>query len=197
MTPQENFEKFILDNKISITHKFVPFSISRNSEEKDKTLNWKVTIKSPHGQFTCDYQKGVGHLPYPSTHMGNLNGYQKKVINEAIESAVETGVARKLSIKGADVNIGIGNAPFPNPTLQEVLYSLTLDADVKNYLSFDSWAREYGYDTDSRKGEKIYKECQKITESLSKVLHGADKIDLVRNLIDEIENQPTPKKLKP
>lgn len=197
MTPQENFDKFIADNKISMTYKFVPFSISRNAEEEDKTLNWKVTIKSPQGQMTVDYQKGVGHLPYPSTYMGNLNGYQKKVINEAIESAVETGVARKISIKGSDVNVGIGNAPFPNPTLQEVLQSLTLDSDVKNHLSFESWARDYGYDPDSRKSEKVYKACQKVAEGLAKVLNGVDKIDTVRELIDEIENQPTPKKMKP
>ncbi len=197
MTPQEQFDQFIEENKITITNKFVPFSLSRNSEEKDKTLNWKVTIKSPKSEYTFDYQKGVGNLPYPSTHLGNLDGYQKRVVKEAIDSAAETGVARKLIIKDKDATFGIGNVVFPTPTIKDVLESLTLDAEVKNYLSYESWASEYGYDEDSRKGEKIYQACQKTAEKLTKVLGSSDKIDEVRQLIYEMDNEPTPKKVKP
>jgi len=59
MTPNEKFEQFVQENKLELSYKFVPFSISRNAEEKDKTLNWKVTLKSPKGQMTFDYQKGI------------------------------------------------------------------------------------------------------------------------------------------
>lgn len=197
MTPQEQFEQFIEDHKLTMTHKFVPFSLSRNAEEKDKTLNWKVTLKSPQGQFTFDYQKGVGHLPYPSTYMSNLNGYQKRVVQEAIETAAETGVARKLAVKGKDVTFGLGNATFPNPTIREVLESLSLDSEVKNYLSFESWAKEYGYDQDSRQAEKVYKACQKSAENLSKILGGSNKIDTIREICYELDNEPSPKKVKP
>lgn len=197
MTPQEKFDNFVEEHKLSISHKFVPFSLSRNAEEKDKTLNWKVTLKSPNGQFTFDYQKGVGHLPYPSTYMGNLNGYQKRIINEAVDTAAETGVARKLVVSGTDVKFNLGNAPFPNPTMREVLESLSLDSEVKNYLSFENWAKEYGYDEDSIKAEKTYKACQKTAESLAKILGGVGKIDEIREICYELDNEPSPKKVTP
>lgn len=196
MTPQEKFEKFIEENKLIITHKFVPFSLSRNAEEKDKTLNWKVTLKSPNGQFTFDYQKGVGNLPYPSTYMSNFNSYQKSVIKEAIDTAAETGVARKLIVKEKDIQFGLGNEKFPNPTMREVLEGLSLDSEVKNYLSFESWAKEYGYNEDSKQAEKVYKACQKTTESLAKVLGSADKIDIIKEICYELDNEPSPKKAK-
>ncbi len=196
MTPQENFDNFINEKKLSLKTKFVPFSLSRSAEEKQKSLNWKVTIVSPNGQFTCDYMKGIGHLPYPNTSFMKLNSYQSSSLNEAINSAVETGVARKISIVGKDLKVGIGNAEFPTPTMKEVLESLCLDSDVKNYLSFESWAKEFGYDTDSKKAEKIYTSCQKAAEGLAKVLGGVDNIDKVRDMIYDIENEPTPKKNK-
>ncbi len=198
MTPSEKFEQFVSENKISLDYKFVPCSLSRNANEKDKTLNWKVTIKSPNGQFTCDYQKGIGHLPYPQTMFFKIPADQARAFKEASEIAAETGVARKVTMTNGALKFGIGNAQFPNPTIREVLESLSLDSDVKNYLSFESWAREFGYDTDSKSAEKTYKACQKAAEGLAKVLGGADKIDVVREMIYDIDNEPQPnKKIKP
>lgn len=195
MSPQEKFDQFVQDNKITLSFKFVPFSLSRNSEENDKTLNWKVTIKSPQGQFTCDYQKGIGHLPYPQTMFVKIPADQAKAFKEAIEVAAETGVARKISLVNGSLKFTMGNAEFPNPTLKEVLESLAFDADVKNHLSFESWAREFGYNDDSREAELVYKSCQKAAEGLARVV-GSDNIDKIREMIYEIDNEPTPKKNK-
>jgi hypothetical protein len=45
------------------------------------------------------------------------------------------------------------------PDTLDVIYSLVTDADVLNHSSFEDWASEFGYDTDSRKAETIYREC--------------------------------------
>lgn len=53
------------------------------------------------------------------------------------------------------------------PTVEDVLSSLIMDSKAKDYSSFESWAKDFEIDIDSRKGEKIYKLC----------LENADKID--------------------
>lgn len=55
------------------------------------------------------------------------------------------------------------------PKLDDVLYSLLLDSTAIEY-SFDEWCGEFGYDTDSRKAEKLYKECLKVSEKFHKLL---------------------------
>jgi hypothetical protein len=47
------------------------------------------------------------------------------------------------------------------PTLADVMHSLTMDASVLDCRSFEDWAAEYGYDTDSRKAEQVYDACLK------------------------------------
>lgn len=197
MTPLDKFNSFIEDKKIVLTTKFIPFSLSRNSEEKTKSLNWKITISSSTGKYTSDYTKGIGHLPYKKNQFLNLNSYQRKSINDAIDFASETGVAKKLTIVGKDIHFGFGNFEFPTPTIKEVLESLVLDSNVKDYLSFESWASDFGFNTDSRVSEKIYKDCQRTAEGLANVLGCVSEIQKLSDILNEIDNEPTIKKNKP
>jgi hypothetical protein len=64
-----------------------------------------------------------------------------------------------------------GYAHKKNPTLAEVLDCLASDASgVDNARSFEDWASEYGYDTNSRKAEKTYRICQVQAEDLRNLL---------------------------
>lgn len=45
----------------------------------------------------------------------------------------------------------------PNPV--DVLYSLVMDSDVLDTGGFEDWAANFGYDTDSRQAESIYRAC--------------------------------------
>lgn len=57
------------------------------------------------------------------------------------------------------------------PTVEDVLNCVSSDvAGYENARSFEDWASEYGYDTDSRKAEKIYKEIGKQAEELKALL---------------------------
>lgn len=57
------------------------------------------------------------------------------------------------------------------PTIEEVMDCLASDAaDADNARSFESWCSEYGYDTDSRKAERIYKVCVEQAERLRNLL---------------------------
>lgn len=55
--------------------------------------------------------------------------------------------------------------------LDDVVSCITSDfrTTLENYPSYEDFAHEFGYDEDSRKGEKTYKECIKLGEKLNKV----------------------------
>lgn len=192
----EQYEEIVSNLKLELKSKFVPFSVSRNSEEDHKSLNWKVTLSNGKKDITFDYSKGVGHLPYPQT-VFNVNNYQKRMINEAIDSAVETGIARKLVIIDKDVKFLAGNAQFPHPTMQEVLYSLCSDSDVRHYLTYEQWAQDFGYDLDSRKGEKVYEACRKQTADFMNVVGSEANLDKLREILYEMDNQSVTVQSKP
>lgn len=192
----EQYENVVSELKLDIKSKFVPFSVSRNSNEEHKSLNWKVTVSNGKKDITFDYSKGVGHLPYPQTSF-NVNSYQKRMIDEAINSAVETGIARKLVIVDKDVKFLPGNAQFPDPTLQEVLYSLSSDSDVRHYLTYEQWAEDIGFDKDSRKGEKIYDACRKQTADFMILVGSESNLDKLREILYEMDNQSVTVQNKP
>lgn len=62
-------------------------------------------------------------------------------------------------------NPGTPVAPHP----ADVLHSLILDSSAVGQ-SFESWCDEYGYDSDSRKAEATYRECQQNADKLARVL---------------------------
>lgn len=131
---------------------FVPFSRSRNKEEKNLSLNYRVALqRNGKSVLVTDYSMGIGHIP----------GYDQRNrsvdYHNAIRNIVETGKSQILS-KGQILMQGYSPI-FPD--IIDIWYCLISDADVLNYSSFDDWASCFGYDTDSRKAEKIYQECLK------------------------------------
>lgn len=60
--------------------------------------------------------------------------------------------------KGFNLYFSQGSAHTEPPTIEDVLDCLAMDATgYEEAPTFEDWASEYGYDTDSRKAEKIYK----------------------------------------
>jgi hypothetical protein len=69
-----------------------------------------------------------------------------------------------------------------DPTIERVLDSLASDAaDYENAQSFEDWASNYGYDTDSRKAEKIYRAVKRQAEQLKRTIGGEAYNDLLWN----------------
>lgn len=143
---------------------FVPFSQSRNAKKATKpgdySLNWRVSITKGGRTLTTDYMQGIGHLPGYTQRTRWTNDEW-----EALKHACETGKTVKMRWAGSWQAPMRGEA-IPAPELRDVLYSLALDASVIDAGSFEEWAREFGYDTDSREAERIYKACMKIALEL-------------------------------
>ncbi len=66
-------------------------------------------------------------------------------------------------------SMGIGHTEPPNAV--DVLDCLASDAaGVENARSFEYWAGDYGYDTDSRKAYRIYLACEREVKNLERLL---------------------------
>jgi len=179
-------DRFALIQKLGLEYsaKFMPFSMSRNSAEKNPSLNWKVTIKRGNQSMTTDYMQGVAHIPMYSHQHSRLVVY-----DNAVREACETGKSRLINHKSAyDAAQGERMAPrltvIPAPRLEDVLYSLVLDASVLDSPTYEDWAGEFGYDVDSRKGEATYRACLEIALKMRAIL-GNDNLETLRDLFQD------------
>ena len=63
-----------------------------------------------------------------------------------------------------------GSAHRSPPKLKGILSCLIMDADGADALTFEEWCSDFGYDTDSRKAERIFNECRRISVLLQRIL---------------------------
>lgn len=149
-TPEERVKEWANRHEISAKFDFVPFYLSRSAGQENPSLNWEVTLYKNGREFLCfDYSAGMAHAP---SYKQNMK-YQIEV--DAVRRECETG--RKSTVL-MSCNVASGKKIDP-PKLADIFYSLSSDADALNYSTFEEWASSFGYETDSRKAEVIYKTC--------------------------------------
>lgn len=164
---QKKFDKLMKD--VTYTPVFVPQSHSRNKDEKRRTLNWSITISRGSQSITCDYSMGMGCLSEQDKKMlVKLGGPNPHSVarDELDKEIAETG-----KVKQGD--FGVTFTRVQPPLFRDVMYSLLSDSDAIDYASFESWASDLGYDTDSRKAEAIYQACVKTALGLRAMLGDA------------------------
>lgn len=77
-------------------------------------------------------------------------------------------------VRSHALEYSMGSAHVGGPQLDDILQCLHTDASCASDCgSFESWADDFGYDSDSRKAESIYKACLKTDSDLSE-LFGAE-----------------------
>lgn len=80
-------------------------------------------------------------------------------------------VTLRRSGKQMTVPFSQGPAIEQEPTAEDVLSCLAMDAaGYENARSFEDWASEYGYDTDSRRAKKTYKAVERQHDQLERFL---------------------------
>lgn len=155
MTNETKREATIKGLGLTVDSEFVPWSKSRNFHEganqKDLSLNWRVTLRRNGREIlTTDYSAGIAHCP----------AYEQRptiYVDNRIRTECENGFAVQPNSEYT-VN---HNKPI-QPDTHNVIYSLLTDSDVIDHQDFESWAKELGFDPDSRKAEKTYNDCMKI-----------------------------------
>jgi hypothetical protein len=155
-------EQAIADLGVTMAVEFVPWSKSRHAKPNpkldDRSLNWRVTLRTKEGReiITTDYSAGIGHCPSYKQGARLTLEYAEKIAHET-----EVGKQALSSHRfGSKIE----------PKLADVVYSLVSDASAIDYATFEEWAGDVGYDTDSRKGEQVYRACLEIGLKLRAML---------------------------
>lgn len=187
---------------LKIESTFIPYSKSRNfkplakpkiytlSEFNNLSLNWKVRlIKTTHlildgdlgDQRSIDKDRVIIETDY-SAGIGHCSAYKRNArltidYVGSIEQEIETG---KPSTEFGT----FASNEIAQPDPLSVLYSLITDSEVLNYSGFDDWALEFGYDPDSRKAEKIYRDCLEIALKIQNGL-GTETLNQLRELLQD------------
>lgn len=121
-------------------------------------LKWGVTVyRLSETLLTCEYTAGIGHAPsYPAMAAHDECRTGKSVTGKAIL-----------------------------PDSRDVIQSLCIESSALDYGCFEDWARDLGYDTDSRKAEAIYRECLQHAIMLRARL-GSEKFDHLCHLSSQL-----------
>ena len=163
MTPTEETQAAIAAllgrHGVTMFAAFVPQSLSRNSAEKTRTLNWRITFKraSNSASFAIDYSQGVGHIPA-------IRG--KSYPLELKARDYEASEKGRYQVRA---NSSWQTAALPAPKAADLLHCLTLDATCID-ATFEEWCADYGYEVDSRKAEATYDQCRAQSRDALRVL---------------------------
>lgn len=126
-------------------------------------IHWRVRVyrEGRKCDISSSYSMGIGHLPksiQPPTRGASVDQYDNTV------KILETGRYRP----------GLRTTPLAPPSIVDALYSLVSDAEAINFPSFEEWASELGFETDSRKAESIYRACLDTGLKLRRMLSDAE-----------------------
>ena len=147
------------DMRLPVDSVFVPWSQSRNKDEKHRSLNWMVTLRRDGRPIlTTDYMAGSGHCP-SYKQRGMTADDQARILFE-----YERGLPTRRVMFGTAIAKPHAQPILPDPL--DVIHSLILDSSVLDYPTYEEWAGEFGYGEDSRKGERTYHACLKIALQL-------------------------------
>ena len=142
-----------------------PKALAEGREEggtsKYPQIHWRVSLHASEGApavWSGIYSQGIGHHPLYK------QGDRSVDRHEAIMRSLESGKYNPQLYTYARF------VPLPAPSERDVLQSLALDASALDHPTFESWAGDYGYDTDSRKAEATYRACISIGLALRSLL---------------------------
>lgn len=172
----ETIEEALKAAGVTMETVFIPYSQSRNANSETAmggrgetwlSLNWKVTIKrNGRDVLTTDYSAGIAHAPSHQRAKAPLQypSSQKNWLHYAGIWEAENGYAARLEMFGSERHnhFRADKAKPILPLLRDVMASMVADYGVLNYARFEDWANEYGYDPDSRSGEKVYRACMEL-----------------------------------
>lgn len=133
---------------------------------------WSLLLTNGSRSFSTEYKCGSAHatLRKRGLYQRNPNAIQlssKDTTSLALIRALKPH--SKLSVSDIEDSEIIPTAP----TLRDVLENLQCDARSADRTTFEDFCGEFGYDTDSRKAEQIFRACQDTCAKLS-AFFGAD-----------------------
>lgn len=151
-----------------ITIEANPVSLAAHWTGDEEAQSWKCTLKCGKRKMVTPFTKGSGHRTWSNLFTGTIKGYDRPQAHRRGKPASSPWNASAYDKKA----FLAWTVPTP-PTAEEVLDCLAMDASAMDE-SFEDWAAELGFDTDSRKAEAAYNACRESRFALRKLLGSAD-----------------------
>ena len=148
------------------------------------------TEKAP-STFQPHCYRNASGKPYPSTASMYRSAKPHEILSQYRDkicaAECESGFPMEIDPWGRGTKNTFKRKPkvpaiMPDP--DDVLYSLVMDSDVLYYGTFEDWASDFGYDTDSRKAESTYRACLEIALKL-RVAIGEDELERLREALQD------------
>jgi hypothetical protein len=136
--------------KITLIGERTEYPLSKDSKPWMHDL-WWVTFSKGRYTEDFDYRTGTGHRVLSKTNQSLARTYARTMGAREFARWKETA-AKAVAPRAADV-----------------LHCLLADV-IATRQSFASWCGEFGYDTDSRHAESIYRACQENADKLNRVI---------------------------
>jgi hypothetical protein len=135
-------EKILKKLGITMEFEFVPYSKSRNKDSGYPCLNWLVDVFRNGKKIMpkIDYSAGCALCP-------SYRPFHALDRDTLMTMECEDGRSR-----------GENFGEMIVPESYHVMDSILLDASSFE-MTFDEWAEDFGFDSDSRSAEKIYRGC--------------------------------------
>lgn len=136
--------------------------------------HWRVTITNGKGkEYSVEYSMGSAHRVWKkgaNRMVRSSSGYIECERQEVRDGERLTQKYTNPKTMHLVQMVKELSEPMP-PTLDDVLDSLRMDAQGwDNADTFEDWCSEYGYNTDSRRAESVYKACSETSKRLRSLL---------------------------
>lgn len=180
LTERQQIHQALVNNGWAMSATFVPWSQSRNKGDEYPSINWEVTVtRNGHHVWTGDYMQGTGYLKGDWSRIGYPFGDRTAASARALRETCERG----RYVNTPSRNLRGASGTIDPPDLADVMYSLVMDgAAFFDAQSFDDWCSDFGYDTDSRSAERMYRACSEAGRAIAAT--GVD-VDQLRDLFQD------------
>lgn len=156
----QTIQQFLTKYPVTIELTEVPENPSME-KSKDEMINYYVTLAFEGRMMSLYFSTGLGWVETRTGQSAQGVTYRKRDKTFLVRSG-------NTLYDGNDGRM-FGKYRIRKPKVEDVLNCLASDASGIDQ-SFEDWASELGYDTDSRKAEQIYQTCQKQARELRQLL---------------------------
>lgn len=172
VTETRTITDFLTQYPITVELQEVPENPTME-DSREKMINYFVMLKFEGRLMSLYFSTSLGWVETRKGEPTSMITYHKP-----------SGDFIKTEWGGKRYNANDGSM-FPRyrvkkPTVADILDCLASDASGDGQ-SFDDWASDFGYDTDSRKAEETYRTIQKQTKELRQLIGRDAFADLVYN----------------
>ncbi len=152
---------------LTMTATHIPSEVQKDVSKSQ--VKWKIVLQYGSQKYETEYSTGIGHLKR------HKQGMDFRTVDErqSLSTCLHNGRSGMFSV-------------VP-PSMDDVIQCLLSDAEAIDFATFEEWAGNFGFDTDSREGERAYNACLKTGLALRQMFgeSGLQKLNRVVQGIDE------------